>query len=118
VSNRLTHDGRWSVQGYPTIFAFRSGVKEAYEGPREAAGILAWIDEQGPAGFDMLSTVAELDAFVTQHEVAVVAVVRPPLPASKIFAAVKSLAKQVLPADSDVDECLARVALGAGCNRD
>eukprot|EP00959_Pyramimonas_sp_CCMP1952_P394444 8265023-Pyramimonas_sp.AAC.1 len=31
---------RFGVQGYPTIFAFRYGVKEEYDGPREASGIV------------------------------------------------------------------------------
>jgi protein disulfide isomerase len=85
---------KYGVQGYPTIFAFRYGVKDEYDGPREAAGILAWIDEQGPPGFEMVDSVADVEQFVTQQEISVVAVVRPPMASSKIFGAVKSLAKQ------------------------
>jgi len=84
---------RHGVQGYPTIYAFRYGVKDEYDGPREAPGILAWIDEQGPPGFEMVDNVADVEKFVTQQEITVVAVVRPPVASSKIFGAVKSLAK-------------------------
>ena len=37
---------KFGVEGYPTIFEFRNGVKAEYDGPREKDGILQWIEEQ------------------------------------------------------------------------
>lgn len=91
---------RFGVEGYPTIFTFRHGVKSEYDGPREAPGILQWIDEQGPPTFEVVSTVEDAKAFAKSVKVAVLGVIRPPMESSKIFDAIKLLSKEM---KDDVD---------------
>lgn len=37
---------RFKVEGYPTIFMFKNGVQEEYNGPREADGILEFLENE------------------------------------------------------------------------
>lgn len=84
---------RFDVSGYPTIVAFRNGEKEEYNGPREADGIIDFVEKEGPPTYAALHSVAELDALVKENDVTVVCVARPPITSSKIFQSVKAMSK-------------------------
>mmetsp|Transcript_9625 Transcript_9625/g.13073 ORF Transcript_9625/g.13073 Transcript_9625/m.13073 type:complete len:254 (+) Transcript_9625:78-839(+) len=86
---------KFGVQGYPSIFSFRYGIKEEYDGPRDADGIVSYVEEQGPPTFEILSSVDDAKAFVKSKETTVIGFVRPPIASSKIFGAVKVLSKSL-----------------------
>jgi len=64
---------QFSVTGYPTLKIFRNGeVSQDYNGPREAAGIVKYMQSQvGPSSKE-LKTVADLDKFLDKNDVGVV----------------------------------------------
>lgn len=84
---------RFGVEGYPTIFAFRNGVKDAYEGPREADGIIEYVEKEGPPSFDSIKTVAEATAFVKENEMSVLGIFRQPFSSGKMFQAFRAASK-------------------------
>jgi protein disulfide-isomerase A1 len=63
---------KYGVQGYPTLKWFSKGIPKDYEGPREADGIVSWINKRlGPA-VQVLDTLSALNDFIAKNEVAVV----------------------------------------------
>jgi len=57
--------GRFGISGYPTLKVFRNGKPSDYNGPRDAKGIAAFMKKQvGPAA-KPLSSVAEVEAFIS-----------------------------------------------------
>lgn len=65
--------GKFSVSGYPTLKIFKNGeVSQDYNGPREAAGIVKYMQAQvGPASKDLL-TVADAEKFLKSQETSIV----------------------------------------------
>jgi len=53
--------GRFSVSGYPTLKVFRNGKDSEYKGPRQTAGIVAYMKKQvGPAA-KLLDSAADVE---------------------------------------------------------
>lgn len=64
---------KYSVTGYPTLKIFRNGVlSQEYSGPREAVGLVKYMQSQvGPSSKDLLS-VADFQKFIDKDDVAIV----------------------------------------------
>lgn len=64
---------KFSVTGYPTLKIFRNGdLSQEYSGPREAAGIVKFMQSQvGPSSKDLL-TVEDLEKFTSKDDSTVV----------------------------------------------
>jgi len=56
---------RFSIQGYPTMKIFRQGKEFEYKGPRDAAGIINYMQKQAGGSSKSLKTVADVEAFTT-----------------------------------------------------
>lgn len=56
---------RFGVSGYPTLKVFRHGVASEYKGPRDAAGIAAYMRKQVGPSSKPLASKADVDAFVS-----------------------------------------------------
>merc|ERR1711915_407432 len=70
------------VKGYPTLFFFKNGQKIDYSGPREAAGIVAWLNKKsGPA----VTTVEDVAEFCAGKSVCVAATYPADSDAQKAF---------------------------------
>jgi len=84
---------RFDVTGYPTIKLFRSGVEEDYKGPRDADGIVAYLERLSGFQLPALSSEAELKELVTSssHPV-VLGLFRQPVAASAAFKTFKEAA--------------------------
>jgi len=60
-----TSAGRFGVTGYPTMKVFRNGQAFDYKGPRDAPGIVRYMEKQhGPAA-KKLQTVEEVEKFIS-----------------------------------------------------
>jgi protein disulfide-isomerase A1 len=63
---------RFDIQGFPTLKLFTNGNASEYNGGRTEAEIVAWMKKKtGPAS-KVLSTVADVESFANDSEVAVV----------------------------------------------
>lgn len=64
---------KFSVSGYPTLKIFKNGeVSQDYNGPREAVGIVKYMQAQtGPASKDLLK-VADAEAYLKVQETTVI----------------------------------------------
>lgn len=56
---------RYGVQGYPTLKIFRNGKEFEYKGPRDAPGIISYMQKQAGAASKPLKTVADAEQFTT-----------------------------------------------------
>jgi protein disulfide-isomerase A1 len=58
---------RFGVQGFPTLKYFRGGAEAAdYSGPRDAAGIEAWLRKRAGPATTAVSTAADVEAAVAR----------------------------------------------------
>ena len=64
--------GKYGVQGYPTLKWFIKGSPKDYEGPREAAGIVEWINKKLAPSTQVIDSLPALDDFIAKHRVTVV----------------------------------------------
>lgn len=62
---------RFGVTGYPTMKIFRRGTPTDYKGPRDAAGIISYMQKQAAPSITVFKAPADLDKFV-QDEAAIV----------------------------------------------
>jgi len=62
---------RFGVTGYPTMKIFRKGSASEYKGPRDAAGIVSFMQKQAAPSITVFKTVQDLEKFV-QDDAAVV----------------------------------------------
>lgn len=62
---------RFGVTGYPTMKVFRKGTPTDYKGPRDAAGIVSYMQKQAAPAITILKSLADLEKFV-QDEAAIV----------------------------------------------
>jgi len=63
---------RFGVSGYPTLKVFRSGTPSDYNGPRDAAGIVKFMQKQvGPSAKE-IKTSEELKTFQDHSDISVV----------------------------------------------
>lgn len=62
---------RFGVTGYPTMKVFRAGTPSDYKGPRDAAGIVSYMQKQAAPAISVFKNLAELEKFV-QDEAAIV----------------------------------------------
>eukprot|EP01087_Luapelamoeba_hula_P010778 TRINITY_DN286_c0_g1_i1.p1 TRINITY_DN286_c0_g1~~TRINITY_DN286_c0_g1_i1.p1 ORF type:complete len:515 (-),score=118.35 TRINITY_DN286_c0_g1_i1:47-1591(-) len=60
--------GRFGIQGYPTLKIFRRGTPFEYNGPREAAGIVSYLEKQAGPSSKPLKTASEVDAFIAKSQ--------------------------------------------------
>lgn len=63
---------RFEVRGYPTLKVFRHGTPTEYEGPRDAAGIVAYMRKQAGPSAKVLGSKADLEKFIAGEEASVV----------------------------------------------
>eukprot|EP00161_Ancyromonas_sigmoides_P013854 TRINITY_DN357_c2_g1_i2.p3 TRINITY_DN357_c2_g1~~TRINITY_DN357_c2_g1_i2.p3 ORF type:complete len:488 (-),score=273.83 TRINITY_DN357_c2_g1_i2:46-1509(-) len=64
---------RFDVRGYPTLKIFRGGRASDYDGPRDEAGIVAYVRKQaGPAATELADGAGALAALVASLEVPVI----------------------------------------------
>jgi len=63
---------RFSVTGYPTLKIFRRGVVSDYKGPRDSAGIVAYMKKQVGDSAKTLSTSEEYDKFVENQDISII----------------------------------------------
>jgi len=54
---------RYGIQGYPTLKIFRQGKEFEYSGPRDAAGIIAYMQKQAGPASKSLKSVADVESF-------------------------------------------------------
>lgn len=54
---------RFEVRGYPTLYVFRNGKKSEYKGPRDAAGIVAYMQKQAAPILSTLRSADEVSTF-------------------------------------------------------
>lgn len=55
---------RFGVTGYPTMKVFRKGTPSDYKGPRDAAGIISYMNKQAAPSITIFKSVADLEKFV------------------------------------------------------
>jgi len=65
--------GRFGVQGFPTLKLFRNGQPVDYQGGRTADEIVSYLKKQSMPSVSVLSTKDEVNSFVEQEKVAIVA---------------------------------------------
>lgn len=65
---------RFGVTGYPTLKVFRKGKPTEYKGPRDAPGIVRYMDKQSGSASKKLTTVEEVDKFINNKNEDVVLV--------------------------------------------
>jgi len=58
---------RFGVTGYPTLKIFRNGVAAEYKGPRDATGIVSFMQKQAAPAITSLKTYADLEKFVADE---------------------------------------------------
>lgn len=58
---------QYKVEGYPTLYFFRSGVPQEYTGGREADNIVEWVEQQFGPPVKVLASAKELDAELKQR---------------------------------------------------
>ena len=63
---------KYRVQGYPSLKWFVKGMPNDYEGPREADGIVDWVNKRLAPATQVLTTVEALSAYIAKNSVAVV----------------------------------------------
>ena len=86
---------RYGVQGYPTLKIFRSGKEFEYKGPRDAPGIISYMQKQAGAASKSLKTVADAEDFTTHLKDDVVLVAFFDSDSDKGLANFRSLAGQL-----------------------
>jgi len=59
---------RFNVRGYPTLKIFKNGEPTEYSGPREAAGIVAYLEKRAGKASTHLKTAEQAEAFFQSHE--------------------------------------------------
>jgi len=59
---------RFAVRGFPTLFFFKKGVPKAYNGPRTADGIVAWVREKSGPAVITISTAEQLKEFKNENK--------------------------------------------------
>jgi protein disulfide isomerase family A protein 3 len=62
---------RFGVTGYPTLKVFRRGSPTDYKGPRDASGIISYMQKQAAPSVTVFKSVANVEKF-TQDDAAVV----------------------------------------------
>eukprot|EP00742_Colponemidia_sp_Colp-10_P003750 GILJ01003991.1.p1 GENE.GILJ01003991.1~~GILJ01003991.1.p1 ORF type:complete len:515 (-),score=94.14 GILJ01003991.1:103-1608(-) len=62
---------RFGVSGYPTMKIFRNGVASEYNGPREARGIISYMQKQSGPASKNLESLAAAEKFLSQNDVTV-----------------------------------------------
>jgi len=64
---------KFGITGYPTLFVFRKGTKSEYQGPREANGIVAYMEKQAGPGAKKIESQDALDKIKKRSDVVVIA---------------------------------------------
>jgi protein disulfide isomerase len=64
--------GRFEVQGYPTLKFFIGGTPIDYQGPRDQAGIIKWLNKKTQPSTSILSDSESFEAARSGNEVLVV----------------------------------------------
>lgn len=62
---------QFEIQGYPTLKWFRNGKATEYQGPRDASGIVAWVNKKSGPPTHTLTEKAQLDAHIAAGTVVV-----------------------------------------------
>jgi protein disulfide-isomerase A1 len=63
---------RFGIEGFPTLKLFTNGVASEYNGGRTESEIVSWMKKKTGPATKVLTTVAEVEAFHGESEVAVV----------------------------------------------
>lgn len=58
---------KFGVSGYPTLKVFRSGSPVEYKGPRDAAGIVAYMKKQAAPAITSIKSLADLEKFIAEE---------------------------------------------------
>jgi protein disulfide-isomerase A1 len=99
------------VRGYPTIKFFRNGAPTEYNGGRTADEIVNWLAKRTGPAFSTLTTAAEVEAFIADNDVAVIAAITEGSDAADTFKAV-ALAIDDVPFAAVNDKALLADATG------
>lgn len=63
---------RYGVSGYPTLKVFRNGQPSDYSGPREADGIVSYMQKQTGPSAKPIDTNEAFDAFIKNADISVI----------------------------------------------
>ncbi|KAL6727613.1 hypothetical protein Aduo_009476 [Ancylostoma duodenale] len=63
---------KYGVSGYPTLKIMRNGRRFEYNGPRDAYGIVRYMNEQASPAAKKLANVAEVERFMEKEDVTII----------------------------------------------
>ncbi|RCN48696.1 protein disulfide-isomerase domain protein [Ancylostoma caninum] len=63
---------KYGVSGYPTLKIMRNGRRFEYNGPRDAHGIVRYMNEQASPAAKKLANVAEVERFMEKEDVTII----------------------------------------------
>jgi len=66
---------KFEISGYPTLFVFRKGNKAEYQGPRDASGIVSYMEKQAGPGAKKIESEENLVKIKKKGDVVVIAFV-------------------------------------------
>ncbi|KAI6649636.1 Protein disulfide-isomerase 2-like isoform X3 [Oopsacas minuta] len=72
----------WDIKGFPTLIFFTNKSSMGYNGPREADGIIEWLNKKSKSPTTPIETMEELEKFSGTDNIAIVGFFKPENPAT------------------------------------